>query len=79
MLEPHAYIPLDARLLNKKNHKEAVAHFGVVVKSGKKINSGKDGKIVSKGSGRGSGRGRQMVGNRKQRRQARENSAERRG
>ena len=32
MLEPHAFIPLDARLLSKKNYKEAVSHFGVVVK-----------------------------------------------
>jgi ribosomal RNA-processing protein 12 len=36
MLEPHAYIPLDARLFSKKNHAQAVEHFGVVVKSGKK-------------------------------------------
>jgi len=33
MLEPHAYIPLDPRLLSKKHHREAVSHFGVVVKS----------------------------------------------
>jgi ribosomal RNA-processing protein 12 len=38
MLEPHAYIPLDPRLLSKKNYKEAVQHFGVVVKNGKKNN-----------------------------------------
>jgi len=33
MLEPHAYIPLDARLLNKKNRREAVGYFGGVVES----------------------------------------------
>ena len=33
MLEPHAFIPLDPRLLSKKHHREAVSHFGVVVKS----------------------------------------------
>lgn len=40
MLEPHAYIPLDARLLNKKNHREAVSYFGAVVKNGKKAGAG---------------------------------------
>lgn len=30
-LEPHAFIPLDARLLNKKNHQVAVDHFHSVV------------------------------------------------
>jgi ribosomal RNA-processing protein 12 len=34
MLEPHAFIPLDARLLNKKNHREAVETFGSVIKGG---------------------------------------------
>ncbi|CAM9133622.1 unnamed protein product, partial [Ectocarpus fasciculatus] len=28
MLEPHAYVPLDGRLLSKKNTANAVAHFG---------------------------------------------------
>ena len=32
MLEPHAYIPLDPRMLSKKNTSSAVAHFGTVVK-----------------------------------------------
>lgn len=69
MLEPHAYIPLDPRLLNKKNHKEAVAHFGAVVKSGKKarINENENGR-----------KGHVVVGNRNQRKQAREHSVERR-
>ena len=69
MLEPHAYIPLDPRLLNKKNHKEAVAHFGAVVKSGKKA------RISETASSK---KGHVVVGNRNQRRQAREHSVERR-
>jgi len=35
MLEPHAYIPLDARMLSKKNHGSAVAQMGAVIKSGR--------------------------------------------
>ena len=69
MLEPHAYIPLDPRLLNKKNQKEAVAHFGAVVKSGKKA------RICENENGR---KGHVVVGNRNQRKQAREHSVERR-
>ena len=69
MLEPHAYIPLDPRLLNKKNHKEAVAHFGAVVKSGKKA------RISETASGK---KGHVVLGNRNQRKQAREHSVERR-
>ena len=65
MLEPHAYIPMDARLLNKKNTKEAVAHFGVVVKSGKKL------KVAAPAGGRGRARTKGAnagaAGNRKQR------------
>eukprot|EP01038_Epipyxis_sp_PR26KG_P008350 gene8350-11296_t len=38
MLEPHAYIPLDPRLLSKKNHREAVNHFAVVVNNKKHAN-----------------------------------------
>lgn len=34
-LQPHAYIPLDPRLLSKKHHNSAVEHFGVVVDSAK--------------------------------------------
>ena len=34
-LQPHAYIPLDPRLLSKKHHNAAVEHFGVVVDSSK--------------------------------------------
>ena len=32
MLEPHAYIPLDGRLLSKRNQREAITKFGSVVK-----------------------------------------------
>ena len=42
MMEPHAFIPLDARLFSKKHYKEAVDHFGVVVKNGKKSSKQKD-------------------------------------
>lgn len=35
MLEPHAYIPLDGRLLTKRNTREAVAKFDSVVKNDK--------------------------------------------
>eukprot|EP00981_Chlorochromonas_danica_P003542 scaffold659_cov192-Ochromonas_danica.AAC.55 len=35
-LQPHAYIPLDPRLLSKKHHDQAVKHFAVVVDSNKK-------------------------------------------
>jgi ribosomal RNA-processing protein 12 len=31
MLEPHAYIPLDARMLTKKNEKNAISHLGIAV------------------------------------------------
>lgn len=34
MLEPHAFIPLDPRLLSKKHRGQAIDHFGVVVKGG---------------------------------------------
>lgn len=34
-VQPHAYIPLDPRLLSKKHHKQAVEHFSVVVDSNK--------------------------------------------
>ena len=48
MLEPHAFIPLDARLLSKKHYKEAIDHFGVVVKNGKKSNKQKEKEIMIK-------------------------------
>jgi ribosomal RNA-processing protein 12 len=35
-LQPHAYIPLDPRLLSKKHHDQAVQHFAVVVDSNKR-------------------------------------------
>lgn len=34
MLAPHAFIPLDPRLLSKKHRAQAIDHFGVVVKGG---------------------------------------------
>lgn len=37
MLEPHAYVPLDGRLLAKKNTSNAVAHFGSLMKGSKGI------------------------------------------
>ena len=33
MLEPHAYIPLDGRLLSKRNSREAYDKFNGVVKN----------------------------------------------
>jgi len=36
MLEPHAFFPLDAKLLTKKNEKAAVAHVGIAVQSANK-------------------------------------------
>lgn len=44
MLAPHAYIPLDGRLLSKKNHDQAVKHFATVIKTGQ----GKTGKAVGR-------------------------------
>jgi len=35
MLEPHAYIPLDGRMLAKRNQREAVAKFDSVIKNSK--------------------------------------------
>jgi hypothetical protein len=54
MLEPHAFIPLDPRMLSKKHHNEAVSHFGAVVDRNKK-------QKVSASKSRG------LTGNRKQR------------
>jgi ribosomal RNA-processing protein 12 len=54
MLEPHAFIPLDPRMLSKKHHSEAVSHFGAVVDRNKK-------QKVSASKSRG------LTGNRKQR------------
>ena len=58
MLQPHAYIPLDAKLLSKKHREEAVLQFGAVVNS----KNAKDQKV------RRSRHGQMIVpGNRKQR------------
>lgn len=54
MLEPHAFIPLDPRMLSKKHREEAVTHFGAVVDRNKK-------QKVSASRSRG------LTGNRKQR------------
>ena len=68
MLEPHAYIPLDPRLLSKKHREQAVSHFGAVV--GNKRGGG--GKKGAKGqskqtlpSGRGSKSARRLGGKRR--------------
>lgn len=37
MLEPHAYVPLDGRLLAKTNTANAIAHFGSLMKGSKGI------------------------------------------
>ena len=37
MLEPHAFIPLDPRMLSKKNFNDAVTHFSGVIKGGKGV------------------------------------------
>jgi len=58
MLEPHAYIPLDAKMLSMKNRREAVSHFGSVVTNGKKKRT----QIVAKHA-----RNKVIVGNRNQR------------
>jgi ribosomal RNA-processing protein 12 len=52
MLAPHAFIPLDPRLLSKKHREQAVDHFGVVVKGGrsKRAGSSKKGKSGSSGA-----------------------------
>ena len=53
MLEPHAYIPLDGRLLSRKNHRQAIEQFSVVVKNGKKkrveVRRGRKGKPIVSG------------------------------
>jgi hypothetical protein len=47
-VQPHAFIPLDARLLSKKHHNQAVEHFGVVVNNHNKKESRKKYKVVNK-------------------------------
>jgi ribosomal RNA-processing protein 12 len=64
MLQPHAYIPLDPRLLSKKNHKEAVEKFGAVVNA-PKGSGGKKQVAHNK-------RKQVVVGNRNQRRNMRD-------
>jgi hypothetical protein len=50
MLAPHAFIPLDPRLLSKKHRDQAIDHFGVVVKGkGRRADQSKAKK--SKGEG----------------------------
>ena len=71
MLEPHAYIPLDPRLLNRKNHREAVSTFGAVVSGGKGGGSKARGAAGGGGGSRGH-KGAAATGTRKQRRNARE-------
>lgn len=38
MLEPHAYVPLDGRMLTKKNTDNAVTHFGQLMKNNRDSN-----------------------------------------
>lgn len=54
MLEPHAYIPLDPRLLSKKNHREAMGTFGAVVnrKSAEKAKGRQGGNRKQRGNAR---------------------------
>ena len=49
MMQPHAYIPLDPRLLNKKNHREAVGTFAAVVKNRNKTGHKAD-KTIKRGN-----------------------------
>jgi ribosomal RNA-processing protein 12 len=57
MLEPHAFIPLDPRLLSKKHREQAIGHFGVVVKGGK--NKRTAGSVPHGSNGRGKGKGKE--------------------
>jgi hypothetical protein len=50
-VQPHAFIPLDPRLLSRKHHNQAVEHFGVVVNNNQK-ESRKKYKVVNKRGGR---------------------------
>ena len=54
MLQPHAYIPLDAKLLSKKNHEEAISQFGAVVNSrstkDQKVRRSRHGQIIVPGN-----------------------------
>ncbi len=65
MMEPHAFIPLDPRLLSKKHTREAVAKFGAVHNSN----------VNWKKSALPGSKTRMAVGNRKQRRNDRENKS----
>lgn len=66
MLQPHAYIPLDPRLLNKKKHREAVDMFASVVKNRTNAGSGAGGKSTNVSRFR-----KATTGSRKQRESAR--------
>jgi ribosomal RNA-processing protein 12 len=70
MLEPHAFIPLDPRMLNKKKEKEAVAHFGILVKNGRKAR-------VSGGVGAAGRNSKGTQASRKKRRSMKEHAADR--
>jgi hypothetical protein len=71
MLEPHAYIPLDARLLHKKNRREAVGFFEGVVEA---KSAAKTRGAVKKAGG---GRPGVVHGSRSQRLAAKKNKASR--
>lgn len=66
MLQPHAYIPLDPRLLTKRNRREALTKFGSVVsKKAQRVKIVKSIKSKSK-------KGGQTQGNRRQRQAAKD-------
>jgi ribosomal RNA-processing protein 12 len=68
MLAPHAYIPLDPKLLSKKNKADALSKLGVVV--------GGSNQAFAAGAGAGSGKnkmkGKTVLGNRNQRKSGRD-------
>jgi ribosomal RNA-processing protein 12 len=47
MLEPHAYVPLDGRMLTKKNTDKAVNHFSQLMQNSRE-RTGRHGKNISR-------------------------------
>ena len=68
MLEPHAYFPLDAKLLTKKNQEKAVSHIGIAV-NGQSTKTNKRQKIASLMKQQNKGRAAQTL-SRKQKKAA---------
>lgn len=56
-LEPHAFIPLDARMFTKRYRQEALDHFGKVIKNTNNTRKMQN-ELKVKGKGKGKGRGR---------------------